>query len=606
MKINTKVMLLVGISLFFTSAVSGAVAIWKLEVQGKIALEQIQSMGLSMIRAMEASEKQQIKAYRNDLILSKKQYIKSEVQTALTGLTKFIGDLQSLQSEGLRGETDEALKKAMEEDAKDKAADLIRHLRYGKKQEGYFWINDMRPVMVMHPCKPRLNGKDLSNVKDPKGKKLFMEFVRVCKEKGEGFVRYYWPKPGSEEPQPKLSFVKLFKKWNWIIGTGVYMDELEKAVQARKALLEKNLNEQKDKLAQLVAVTKERIRAQMTQTLWVIGGTCITLLALVLCASLLFSLKTISRPINRIIEKLKEEAEQVAVASEQLSDSSQILSEGASEQAASLEETSSSLEEMSSMTKQNAESSSEANNLMRQTNNIVEQATASMEKLTKAMGVIAESSEETSKIIKTIDEIAFQTNLLALNAAVEAARAGEAGAGFAVVADEVRSLAMRAAEAARDTASLIEGNLVKIKEGSHFVTEANDAFNNVAESSNKVAQLLADIAEASNEQAQGIEQIAKAVAEMDKVVQQNAATAEESASASEQLNGQVYRLKSVVQELTKLVGQSKGELIASPGKTEPENLIETPKPNQSHNHLTGEETRRSQSSPQIPNDFEEF
>ncbi|RLB41717.1 MAG: hypothetical protein DRH12_07430 [Deltaproteobacteria bacterium] len=384
------------------------------------------------------------------------------------------------------------------------------------------------------------------------------------------------------------------------------MDELEKAVQARKALLEKNLNEQKDKLAQLVAVTKERIRAQMTQTLWVIGGTCITLLALVLCASLLFSLKTISRPINRIIEKLKEEAEQVAVASEQLSDSSQILSEGASEQAASLEETSSSLEEMSSMTKQNAESSSEANNLMRQTNNIVEQATASMEKLTKAMGVIAESSEETSKIIKTIDEIAFQTNLLALNAAVEAARAGEAGAGFAVVADEVRSLAMRAAEAARDTASLIEGNLVKIKEGSHFVTEANDAFNNVAESSNKVAQLLADIAEASNEQAQGIEQIAKAVAEMDKVVQQNAATAEESASASEQLNGQVYRLKSVVQELTKLVGQSKGELIASPGKTEPENLIETPKPNQSHNHLTGEETRRSQSSPQIPNDFEEF
>ncbi len=170
------------------------------------------------------------------------------------------------------------------------------------------------------------------------------------------------------------------------------------------------------------------------------------------------------------------------------------------------------------------------------------------------MQEISKASEETSKIIKTIDEIAFQTNLLALNAAVEAARAGEAGAGFAVVADEVRNLAMRAAEAAKNTAALIEGTVKKVSDGTSLVKTTSDAFKEVAGSAAKVGELVGEIAAASTEQAQGIEQVNIAVTEMDKVTQQNAATAEESASASEELNAQAEEMKSFVADLAAMVG----------------------------------------------------
>lgn len=237
---------------------------------------------------------------------------------------------------------------------------------------------------------------------------------------------------------------------------------------------------------------------------------------------------------NRMIEGLDEGAEQVASASGQVSTSSQSLAEGSSEQASSLEETSSSLEEMSSMTKQNADNASQANNLMQEANQVIGNANNSMKELTTSMEEISKASEETSKIIKTIDEIAFQTNLLALNAAVEAARAGEAGAGFAVVADEVRNLAMRAADAAKNTSDLIEGTVKRVKDGGEIVTKTNEAFGDVATSASKVGELVGEIAAASQEQSKGIDQVNSVVAEMDKITQTNAANAEESASASEE------------------------------------------------------------------------
>jgi methyl-accepting chemotaxis protein len=208
---------------------------------------------------------------------------------------------------------------------------------------------------------------------------------------------------------------------------------------------------------------------------------------------------------------------------------------------------------MSSMTKQNADKAHEADKLMKDSSKVMGRANQSMNELNTSMAEISKASEETQKIIKTIDEVAFQTNLLALNAAVEAARAGEAGAGFAVVADEVRNLAMRAADAARNTAGLIEGTVKKIKDGSDIVTATDDAFSEVLESASRVGKLVGEIAAASNEQAQGIDQVNKAVAEMDQVTQQNAANAEESASASEEMNAQAEQMKGLVGDLMALV-----------------------------------------------------
>lgn len=280
-------------------------------------------------------------------------------------------------------------------------------------------------------------------------------------------------------------------------------------------------------------------------------GACFLVLTVV---CLYFFSRSLSTHLTRSVHKLNEAAEHVNSAAGQLSGSSQSLAEGASESAASLEETSSQITEMAAMTKQNAENATQVNQLMNGAIQTISRADVSMKEVISSMDEIKIASEETSKIIKTIDDIAFQTNLLALNAAVEAARAGEAGAGFAVVADEVRNLAIRAADAAKNTTGLIENTVKKVQDGSHLVRKTNDEFVEVKEVSGKISQLVDEIAAASTEQAQGIEQVSRAVAEMDRVTQQNAANSEESASASEELNAQSSEMKNIVRELHNLVG----------------------------------------------------
>ena len=324
------------------------------------------------------------------------------------------------------------------------------------------------------------------------------------------------------------------------------LDRLGPMVAENTENVELSIKEQQDELG-------PRLQANNQQAVTVIVG--VALVSLILGAFLAFFLtRSITRPINRAIEGLGDNADQVVSASTQVSSASQSLAEGASEQAASIEETSSSLEEMSSMTKQNAENANQADAITKEAGKLVMKANEAMGRLTASMEEISAASAETSKIIKTIDEIAFQTNLLALNAAVEAARAGEAGAGFAVVADEVRNLAMRAAEAAKNTANLIEGTVTKVNEGSGLVKVTSETFGEAASMTNKTGDLVSEIAAASSEQAQGIDQINKAITEMDKVTQLNAASAEESASASEEMNAQAEQMKSIVAGLEALVG----------------------------------------------------
>ncbi len=277
--------------------------------------------------------------------------------------------------------------------------------------------------------------------------------------------------------------------------------------------------------------------------------------------SLLITLLVI-RPVKGVIESLSESAEQVASASMEIASASQSLAEAASEQAAGVEETSASVEEIAAMTMQNSDNAQQAKALSDETWTAISKAGSSMGGVLSSMQEISKASEETAKIVKTIDEIAFQTNLLALNAAVEAARAGEAGAGFAVVADEVRNLAIRAAEAAGSTATMIDETVSKVKDGHELVRKTGEDFQAVGSGSKKVVELVAEIAAASDEQSQGIKQINTAIQEMDKSTQQNAASAEEAASASEELSAQAMQLKMNVGQLETLIsGKTKNELV---------------------------------------------
>jgi methyl-accepting chemotaxis protein len=313
----------------------------------------------------------------------------------------------------------------------------------------------------------------------------------------------------------------------------------------------RDLVERQERQLSVVTAAAEDHKAQNR---WLLLALCIISVPVALGVSAV--IRSASRKLRSLSSQIAAAAREVGDASRQISDSSRMIADGASRQAGSLEETSASSQELSSITQKNAEQSHNAAVMMGEVDSRVHEANSTLDEMVASMKGISASSEKIARIIKVIDEISFQTNILALNAAVEAARAGEAGMGFAVVADEVRRLAQRCAQAAKDTAALIEESIQTSAEGSRKIDRVSTSVVSITESATRVKQIVDQLSLSSQEQAQGIELIARSLTQLESATQQAAASAEQSASVSETMATQAVVMNRVVTELVSLVGEN--------------------------------------------------
>ncbi|MEJ1162529.1 methyl-accepting chemotaxis protein [Variovorax sp. CCNWLW186] len=459
-----------------------------------------------------------------------------------------------------------------EPQAKEQAMQAIRGLRYSGSE--YFWINDMQPRMVMHPISPALENKDLSSNKDATGKRLFVSFVETVKANGAGFVPYLWAKPGSDKPVPKVSYVKGFEPWGWIIGSGVYVDTVQTTIMGRiitlsigaavlaagllalgwaisRGLLKQLGGEPADAtaIAHRIADGDLAVRIELKR-----GDQ----------ASLLHAIQGMRDSLAKVVGEVRTGTDAIATASGQIAAGNQDLSSRTEEQASSLEETAASMEELTSTVKQNADNARQANQLALSASEVAVRGGGVVSQVVDTMGSINTSSKKIVDIIGVIDGIAFQTNILALNAAVEAARAGEQGRGFAVVASEVRNLAQRSGAAAKEIKGLIDDSVGKVEAGSRQVAEAGRTMDEIVDSVKRVTDIMGEITAASQEQSTGIEQVNQAIAQMDQVTQQNAALVEEAAAAAQSMQEQAASLVEAV-SVFKLEG---GQASAAPANAQ--------------------------------------
>ncbi|HMN81101.1 MAG TPA: methyl-accepting chemotaxis protein [Burkholderiaceae bacterium] len=423
------------------------------------------------------------------------------------------------------------------EQAQAAARELIGSLRYDKSE--YFWINDMQPAMVMHPTRPELDGKDLSLHKDPNGLPLFQEFVQTVRRQGAGFVAYQWPRPGSEQPVDKISFVQGFEPWGWIVGSGIYVDDIrERTIQlagTAAAALVLMLLTAGYLFASFYKVidgglreTRRHLRAMtdgdltMSPAPWGRDE----------AAELMLDLRAMQQGLRTMVLNVRQSSDQIVHSSSEIAAGALDLSSRTEQAAASLEQSAAALDQISASGRNAAELTQEASRVARLNAETAVQGGSVMRKVMETMDAIQASSTRIGEIIGTIDGIAFQTNILALNAAVEAARAGEHGRGFAVVAAEVRTLAQRSAQAAREVKTLVGESVASVQSGTAVVRGASEKIAEIVTSADQVDRLLGEIAVGSREQSEGLSQIGTAVGDLDNMTQRNATLVQETASGS--------------------------------------------------------------------------
>ena len=481
-------------------------------------------------------------------LVSERQLIMTERQNSLKQAVETAhGVVSHFHSLVAKGSLSEA-------DAKVNAMAALRGLRYSGNE--YFWINDMHPTVIMHPIKPELEGKDVTETKDPNGVYLYVSFVKVVTASGAGFVDYMWPKPGSQTPIPKTSYVKGFAPWGWIIGSGIYVDTVDSVIGKQTVyfsisalvlgalLLGIGLLISRSILKKLGCepAVAEEITHRIAD-----GDLAVNVpLKPGDDSSLLHAIQSMRDRIAHIVGEVRIGSESVATASGEIAQGNNDLSSRTEQQASALEATASSMEQLSATVKQNADNASQANQLAQSASSVAIQGGKVVNQVVQTMKGINDSSRKISDIIQVIDGIAFQTNILALNAAVEAARAGEQGRGFAVVASEVRSLAGRSADAAKEIKTLINASVARVEQGSALVDQAGATMTEVVSSIRRVTDIMGEISAASKEQSTGVSQVGQAVTRMDQTTQQNAALVEEMAAAASSLRTQAQELVQTV------------------------------------------------------------